>query len=50
VTAKTQNQAFSAILFLYKRVLDTELPTIDALRARRADDCLWSFHRMKLHA
>ncbi len=36
VTAKTQNQAFSAILFLYKRVLDSELPTIDALRAKES--------------
>ena len=34
VAAKTQNQAFSAILFLYKQVLDIELPTIDALRAK----------------
>ncbi len=33
VAAKAQNQAFSAILFLYKQVLDIELPTIDALRA-----------------
>ena len=36
VTAKTQNQAFSAILFLYKRVLDIELPTIDVLRAKES--------------
>ena len=34
VAAKTQNQAFWAILFLYKQVLDIELPTIDALRAK----------------
>ena len=34
VSASTQNQAFSAILFLYKQVLDIELPTIDALRAK----------------
>ena len=32
VSAKTQNQAFSAILFLYKQVLKIELPEIDALR------------------
>jgi hypothetical protein len=36
-SAKTQNQASSAILFLYKQVLQTELPTIDALRAKRAE-------------
>jgi integron integrase len=35
VSASTQNQAFSAILFLYQSVLDIELPRIDALRARR---------------
>jgi integron integrase len=34
VTASTQNQAFSAILFLYRHVLHQELDTIDALRAR----------------
>ena len=36
VSAKTQNQAFSAILFLYKQVLGIELPTIDALRAKQS--------------
>ena len=36
VSAKTQNQAFSAILFLYKQVLKMELPTIDALRAKES--------------
>jgi integron integrase len=36
VTAKTQNQAFSAILFLYKKVLEIDLPSIDALRARES--------------
>jgi integron integrase len=35
VSAKTQNQAFSAI-FLYKQVLKIELPTIDALRAKES--------------
>jgi integron integrase len=35
VSASTQNQAFSAILFLYQNVLGIELPRIDALRARR---------------
>ncbi len=33
VTASTQNQAFSAILFLYKHVLKKELHNVDALRA-----------------
>ena len=33
VTASTQNQAFSALLFLYKHVLNQELHNIDALRA-----------------
>jgi integron integrase len=36
VSAKTQNQAFSAILFLYKHVLKLEFPTIDALRAKQS--------------
>lgn len=36
VSAKTQNQAFSAILFLYKHVLELELPKIDALRAKQS--------------
>jgi site-specific recombinase XerD len=36
VSAKTQNQAFSAILFLYKQVLGMDLPTIDALRAKQS--------------
>jgi integron integrase len=35
VSASTQNQAFSALLFLYQKVLRIELPRIDALRARR---------------
>lgn len=36
VSAKTQNQAFSAILFLYKHVLELEFPKIDALRAKQS--------------
>ncbi len=36
VSAKTQNQAFSAVLFLYKQVLGMELPPIDALRAKES--------------
>lgn len=35
VSAKTQNQAFSAILFLYKDVLGSPLGDIEGLRAKR---------------
>jgi integron integrase len=35
VAASTQNQAFSALLFLYQEVLGIQLPRLDALRARR---------------
>lgn len=35
VAASTQNQALSAVLFLYSKVLQIELGRIDALRARR---------------
>ncbi len=36
VAASTQNVAFNAIIFLYKQVLDIELPLIEGvLRARR---------------
>ncbi len=37
VAASTQNQAFSAILFLYQKVLEIELPPLNALRAKRPD-------------
>ena len=37
VSASTQNQAFGAILFLYQRVLEVDLPNITALRAQRPD-------------
>jgi integron integrase len=37
VAASTQNQAFSALLFLYQKVLDVELLGINALRARRPE-------------
>ena len=37
VSASTQNQAFAALLFLYRSVLDLELPSINALRARRPE-------------
>jgi len=35
VAASTQNQAFSAILFLYQKVLEIKLPSLHALRAQR---------------
>lgn len=36
LSAATQNQAFSALLFLYREVLGTEMEGIDARRAKRA--------------
>ena len=37
VSASTQNQALSAILFLYQKVLDVDLPWLqDVVRARRS--------------
>lgn len=35
LSASSQNQAFNAILFFYKEVLDKPLQGIDALRAKR---------------
>ena len=35
VAASTQNQALSALLFLYREVLHQDLGPIDALRAKR---------------
>lgn len=35
VAASTQNQALSALLFLYREVLDREVAGVDAIRARR---------------
>lgn len=35
VSASTQNQAFNALLFVYREVLGIELPKLDAVRARR---------------
>src|ERR1035438_4068652 len=35
VAARTQNQAFAAILYLYKDVLERPLKNVDALRAKR---------------
>jgi integron integrase len=37
VSASTQNQAFSALLFLYTQVLQIELGRIDSLRAKRPE-------------
>jgi len=37
MAASTQNQAFSALLFLYRHVLKIELTRIDALRAKRPE-------------
>jgi site-specific recombinase XerD len=42
VAASTQNQALSALLFLYKEVLGTDLPWMDGIvRAKRPGECLW---------
>ena len=35
VAVSTQNQALAALLFLYRKVLDIELPRLDAVRASR---------------
>jgi site-specific recombinase XerD len=35
VASSTQNQALSALLFLYKVVLEQELESVDALRAKK---------------
>jgi len=37
VSASTQNQAFSALLFLYQKVLGIELGNINAMRAQRPE-------------
>jgi integron integrase len=37
VAASTQNQAFSALLFLYQRVLEITLPNLHVLRAKRPE-------------
>lgn len=37
VAASTQNQAFSALLFLYQKILEIELPRLNALRAQRPE-------------
>ena len=38
IAASTQNQAFSALLFLYREVLEIELPPIDAVRAKKPEN------------
>jgi site-specific recombinase XerD len=35
VAASTQNQARAALLFLYQKVLEADLPRLDAIRAKR---------------
>ena len=43
VAASTQNQAFNAILFLYRAILGKKLDdSIDAIRAKRPRRCLRS--------
>lgn len=37
VAASTQNQALSALLFLYKKVLELDLPLVNAVRAKRPE-------------
>ncbi|WP_035989796.1 integron integrase, partial [Leptolyngbya sp. KIOST-1] len=37
VSASTQNQAFSALLFLYRNVLNQELGVLDTVRAKRSN-------------
>ena len=39
VAASTQNQAKSALLFLYREVLGAELPWLDRHRSRRRRRC-----------
>jgi len=51
VSASTQNQALSAILFLYKRVLDIELPWLDkVVRAKRPRHLPVVFTRQEIKA
>ena len=37
VSASTQNQALSAILFLYKHILEINIGNVDAVRAKKSD-------------
>ena len=47
VAASTQNQAFSALLFLYQQILQIELPNINALRAAARNIFQWCFRLKK---
>ena len=45
MTASTQNQALSAILFLYRDVIGTDLPWLDEIvRAQRPDTAAGGAH------
>src|SRR5215510_1725082 len=55
IAASTQNQALSALLFLYKAVLHQEVESVDAVRARKPTrlptvltkpEALWVLHAM----
>jgi integron integrase len=51
VAASTQNQALSALLFLYRAVLEAELPPLaDVVRARRPDRLPVVFSREEVRA
>jgi site-specific recombinase XerD len=51
VAASTQNQALSALLFLYKDVLEMDLPWLDGIvRARRPERLLVVLSRDGIHA
>ncbi len=51
VAASTQNQALSALLFLYRNVLGKELPaTLDAVRAKRPQRVPTVFTRAEVQA
>ena len=48
VSASTQNQALSALLFLYKRVLAIEIAAIPpVVRARTPSGCPWVLSRKR---
>lgn len=50
VAASTQNQAFSALLFLYKQVLMIELGPINATRAKKPERLPVVFSRREVKA
>ena len=41
VAASTQNQAFNALLFLYRQVLQMDLPRIEGVERARQSRKLW---------